>query len=75
MLRGHNASMVPEDAAYIVLAANAYPHLLTERADLIEALKDCIHRLALDHGRPEDNYISLEGGAARALLRKIGEAE
>jgi hypothetical protein len=49
-----------------VARLNAYPKL-------VEALKGCIHRLALDHGRPEDNYISLEGGAARALLRELGE--
>ena len=75
------ARMAGEHDPFAILGAvvprgapmRALLQLHDDRAKLVEALKACIHRLALDHGQPEDNYISIEGGAARALLRSLGE--
>jgi hypothetical protein len=63
-----SAQEAADNAAYIVTACNAYPRLLSERAELVAALKD-IENETRDGGqwdRRETNEV------ARALLQRLG---
>lgn len=55
----------PENAAYIVHAANAYHRLVSDRARLIEALRPMIEGTAF--------ITDAQVETARALLRELGE--
>ena len=58
----------PENAAYIVTAANAYPRLMAERRELVEALRHLEQAYSNSHS-PQHRANAL--GSARALLARI----